>query len=48
MLGLSLWLSESSLIPEQDTEEDFLESRWYGIINQNRVDYGLNFNQTRP
>lgn len=31
---LNAWaISESSLIPDQNTEEEFLESRWYGIVN---------------
>lgn len=46
MLGLSVRLSESSLIPDpdQDTEEEFLEWRRCGIVNQNHLDYGFNIN----
>lgn len=49
-LDLNAWaISESSLIPDQNTEEEFLESRWYGIVNWHHfmVDYGWNINQMR-
>lgn len=32
---ISLAISQSAVAPDQDTEDDVLENRWYGIINPN-------------